>query len=292
VDLAKATKWLNEYTDCLLSGDNSSSKEYLSKAVGELSLLLMIIKQSNWADESLKELDILVPQIRENIDFIASSNLEKAQILLCLDLAESKCKEKFPYIEEITSKKGHVSSNIELAYILSKCGVDLPSGYWNRQLIELFNRFLNCEESSYRTILYDLTHIIFFATNFGYNEFPEKTSGLTTSSSEILLESFKTSVFEKDWDLAIELIISLVIIKSDRVSFERLLEMVNSLLQNQRADGAFVSDGDPESKPEVISYKNAYSVFHTTTIAVLLKLLSEKHLTSQITQTQQNCSSV
>lgn len=294
VDLAKAIKWLSEYTNCLLLDNCSRSREYLSKAVGEFSLLLMIIKQSQLTNSmgDLDGLDRLIPTIKENIDDISKSDLEKAQILLCLSFYETDKKPKQSIIDEIVSKKEHISNNIELAYIISQCGVSLPLNYWDSQLVKVFCELLNGKESNYRKVLYDLTHVIFFATNFGCRIFPVKTACLLKTSVEILFKAVEKSILEQDWDLAIELLIALVVIQSGEIENQEMLSLTQTLLKNQRADGAFVSDGNPKGNPETISHRNAYSVYHTTAIAVILNLLIEKHLTNQIIRTQQRWAGV
>lgn len=291
MDLAKATNWLSEYIDCLLSDKYSGNKEYLSKAVGEYSLMLMIIKkyQLGGEHEELNNLQKLIPNIKQKIDYVSDSKLEKAQILLCLESSENMNSLNF---SEITSKYEHIHNNIELAYIINQCGVDLPRDFWEWQLAKVLRDFLDGCETNYREVLYHFTHIIFFATNFGNDKFCVKTVGLLKASEEILLRSAKNSILEQDWDLAIELVISLFAIKSTSAENIALEEITDVLLENQRADGAYVSDGEPKNKPDLFSSKNAYSIFHTTTIAVILSLLREKHLTSQSTRTQQSCAGV
>lgn len=280
MDLPKAIHWLCEYASSLLKDESSSSNELHLKAIGELSLFLMVIKNSFNIDmgDKLDGLYDITNELCQKLESYTNDKLAIAQINLCIykcGINDSLSSSDRGIIYSFQDK---TNESIEIAYLFSVLGDAMPDQYWDSALVNIIYSLLKDSEEKYRLYMYHLTHIIFFSTNFGKRELEIENKNINQSLIDIVNLSIYKCMNSKDWDLAAELILSKIFLSSSKLHSSCCSRYAEEIFKNQKNDGSFISDGDISREIDFTNYRNRYSIFHTTTVTIMLYLSKFRNL--------------
>lgn len=294
----KATEWISGYVSNmaadLLRGESLISKALTLKILGEFSLFIFLHGKN--ARETRRVIPShLVKTFNQVAAYVGSvtpnelgcRNIELNQIRLCLGLSglgSLSIENDVTRIQTIKPDEDNIS--IEHAYILGVSGKEQNKEYWSIAASMLMKEMLN--DGASRKWLYQLTHLVFFNSNFGSNK-PSlgMASVLISSIYDICRSTFFDAVQNKDWDLAIELALACSYLRDENsIDSDMQLHITDSILKQQLANGCVLSDGEWRDMPSKFNSKLSYSLFHTTTVAILLLLeLDKKGITISSTRT-------
>lgn len=274
MELSKAIDWLCEYASSLLNDESSGNNELHLKAIGEISLFLMVIKNDFKIDmgDMLNDFHIIASELCQKLQGYTDDKLAIAQINLCMYKYGIKNSLDRDDLEVIYSFQNKTAESIELAYLFGILGQPMPEKYWDGALVNIIYALLKENEDKYRLYLYHLTHIIFFGTEFGTKKIELENKKINQSLIDLINLSIDKCIIDKDWDLAVELILSKVFLSSSKLWCLDYDIYTERIFKNQRKDGSFISDGNISRDIDFTSSWNRYSVFHTTTITVMLYL--------------------
>ena len=137
----------------------------------------------------------------------------------------------------------------------------------------LYNIILNGLE---KKSIYRLTHIIFYSTNFGTNDFIAKIdSRIKNIILDILIVCSNYCERKQNWDLLRELYLSLLYVEpSYQLFIQKKLRVEDRKIKSRM--GWYLSDGENlafyEKQYSQLAFIQKYSLFHTTLICELLEI--------------------
>lgn len=210
-----------------------------------------------------KHENILSKQKKKILKKIANCN----QIIYCKHILElclfdktNKPLEKYP-------------DSIEFFYVLDLMQGKSNIKFWNSVLSIFFRRI--SKNGITEIEAYNLTHYIFYSTNFGEKcEIFELNIDLKTFLLSLINLCIMKFEYEKNWDLCFELYICLLIVDSQ---YEIISKKINAnLLTFVSNQGWILSNGNNKSYFEKnyhnLTFKQKYSLFHTTLLFELLNV--------------------
>jgi hypothetical protein len=158
-----------------------------------------------------------------------------------------------------------IDRSLEVAYISSKFGMKLPTGYWSKKLVSILSNVFHRSNtpSQIRIYLYELTHIVFYGTDFGKS----KPDIFTFPSLPCILKGLFEQLFsQEEWDISVEILLALEFLrKSHGHAFDETIIHGKCLFQS--TEGAIISEGS--KFPEIPTESQEYSLYHTTILALV-----------------------
>ncbi|MBK7812098.1 MAG: hypothetical protein IPI50_12870 [Saprospiraceae bacterium] len=177
---------------------------------------------------------------------------------LCLNGTTNETQEKYP-------------DSVEYFYVLDLIKGRSNEKFWN----VIFSNFLRriSDKGITENEAYNLTHYIFYSTNFGINckilQLNLKLKISLTAILDLCVSKFES---EKNWDLCFELYICLLIVDSQYEIVMKKISTYHSIFYS--GQGWILSNGDNKKYFEVnysnLNFKQKYSLFHTTLLYNLL----------------------
>lgn len=179
---------------------------------------------------------------------------------LCLFNKTSEPLEKYP-------------DSIEFLYVLDLINGNSNIKLWNSIFSNFFRRI--SDNGITETEAYNLTHYIFYSTNFGEKcEIFETNINLKTSITSILNLCVTKFENEKNWDLCFELYICLLIVDSQYELMTKKISETSLIFFSKQ--GWVLSNGNNKNYFEInyqsLNFKQKYSLFHTTLLFDLLNV--------------------
>lgn len=262
-------RWATGYlTPLVVAGgwrsDNSGFREYGSKAAGEFLLFSWLIwrrKHSYTKEyESVRELRAsLASQLRLLTDGATFSE-EHWQMITCLMDHEELAKRSR---DNRPIPDGN-SIPIEQAYFLEASGFELPATFWDSAARSHLKKAAvsGCSLAE----VYQLTHVIYFGTDFGERRFCEEIEPILIA---LVLASIPRAVEIENWDATAELGLALLCLSSRH--YDVALSTITLLKEKQSSYGWVLSDGNRlpvyEARNSELTDRESYSLFHTTLVS-------------------------
>ena len=279
---SNAMNWISEYVHCILAecGPDSLSGLHF-KALGEYSLLLSILRSHNpneWkcildSQNSQK----IASQLKDNSNF-CSELLEHCQLAKFMEIALNQ--EFLPPKKLLETIKKQPSSNlvsIEHYYLMETAGLQSGPGFW----MDATLAFLSHVATHGIDVAdqYQLTHLIFFSTDFGKREMavPYEQRRIL---HQLIHRSLDLAIEDVNCDLVAELCISGLLIERAFLASSLAQNALALLVESQSDEGWLMSDysayqdSPPLSRNE--RKKTKYALFHTTCITIVLDTLMKK----------------
>lgn len=244
--------WINSFIQSEVLVHSSINEELRTKASCEYILYCYI-------NQSFTHLDIDTVSTLKKIETTSKLEYYKPLLDVCLNRNNGEFVEKIDCLES--------------KYVQSIFNKDFDFIYWTNIIIHYIKSFLSKGLDTENS--YNLTHIIFYSTNFGLNEY---SSEMNAQIKSILIEFVELAInrARKDfnWDLIRELYLCLIILAPIK-----LFEVSKSVsLEDKRIKskyGWYLSDGNNrlfyEQNYDNLCLKEKYSLFHTTLICSILE---------------------
>jgi hypothetical protein len=180
------------------------------------------------------------------------------------------------YCNFLLGSKFHVGANFpyssslpfELAYVQTKINNDYDERYWDVRSATAVMEIMSGSESNHRLLIYELTHVIFFSTDFG--SYQPKFSSIP-AIRVILISLINQLLPQLEWDLLTELAISLICISPQHDDYR---EILSKIILTAGDDGLIFSEGLPSQTSQ--SPRHVYSRYHTTLVALVFCAVQER----------------
>ena len=279
---SNATYWISEYVHCILAECSSDSLSELHfKALGEYSLLLTILR-SHSPNEWRLILDSpkfkkVASRIRTSCNF-RSESLEHCQLAQFLAIAlDQDFLPRGDILETIKKPPASNLVSLEHYYLMEVAGLQGAPDFWmDATLAFLSNAFTHGVNIADQ---YQMTHLIFFSTDFGRREM-----AAPYAQQRILLQiidrSLELAIKDVNCDLVAELCISGLLIDSNFLASSLAQNSLALLAESQREEGWLMPDYSAyqdSTQPNPNERGNVqYALFHTTCVAIVLDTLMRK----------------
>jgi hypothetical protein len=264
-----SNKWVIKYLLEILSNGNSTlDKDIKYKSIGEFTLFCFLLKRDN----------LLIPDylnlVRKmnGLDYKEYKGKKYIKGLICLCLETIALDKKKEIKKEFNS--------IEELYFISVFHKINSNSSWDKAIIEFI--CLTQREGLNIASLYNLTHLVFYSSDFGHSDYWTKVNQKLMS---IILDIIEVGITKckrfKNWDLLVELYLSLIFIHREQI-FNLQDEMCKCIHFNKSKFGWYLSDGDNlkfyEENFNTLNINHVYCIFHTTLVTELLLKELQIHL--------------
>lgn len=148
--------------------------------------------------------------------------------------------------------------SIEYRYIVDKVSGEFSCSYWRSRYAECLVDIFNNKNIESPSSLYQLTHVIFFATDFGKRRgvFPD-----SFFAKEILSSLIKLDHINNDPDIYIEIAVSFLCVLDGSYAES---EFIESVMSSKIEVSSILKEPDQD-------YIGAYATFHTLLVATIFK---------------------
>lgn len=251
-------QWIHDYCAREVSSALPNWSRLQVKALGEYGLLCFLIARNseNHALPDALRSERLTQSIALNLSKKVSG-LPASQLALMLHLG---LKIQVPHREMRESFETRESTiSNEHAFSLGLVGKPLPCSSW-AIASEVLLHGLAVDGVGVRA-QYEITHLIFFATNFGERS-PPWSDGISNVYEKLLYSLLEKGVSDDDCDLVGELLLSLIYLRrlpQGKQSFWRGVRYVEAC---RTSEGAYATNE--------LRTHSEYAVFHATTVCCLL----------------------
>lgn len=230
---------------------NSNYSELQTKSCCEFILFCFQLKQNKLLNSNYKT---VLRAIESKTDSVYYEPLLK----ICLDKRTAFIKK-----ENVGIESAYIDSILE----------NYPDFYfWNNLLLSFIQKVIS--RGMDRLTMYEFTHVIFYATNFGHNTFLDQVpNNIKNAVKNIILDCIHVCRTTENWDLLREFYITLLIFEPKYVTIiTNAVYIENCIMKSEH--GWFLSNGRDlryyENNYESLSFKQKYCLYHTTLISELL----------------------
>ena len=263
--------------------------------MGEFSLLYMLSKRSNLelTEQVRKQLENLCFEsskrllyiegafIKNNIINSMSYNVSRAMTILCLGKAPNNlgrllC-DVYTTLTQVPDDEISIE-HIYFAYFYQLSGGKIEVDFWEKALSNTIALFSS--KGLTKKLVYQLTHFLFFCTDFGLQSLScLKEDTYIHRVNELLWTSCNHFVKNKEYDLLIEVLLSIECLKKTDCTkniIDHFKSWQSVFKESQSGQGYFLPEATDidlgQFSLKTNSYQILYPIFHTTIVAVLLGL--------------------
>ncbi len=254
----KPVNWIFDFISKDILASKSISKDLLAKASGEFSLLCFILnEESRLPKKYLKLLKIIDNKniLPEYHGIFTKYCLENTIDFQSIRKSDAKGLE-IDYIKSIFYNENHNWFGKFLFYLkdIESKGIGTANTYY-------------------------LTHIIFYSTHFGSNDYWNEQLKMKTLCLEVLSLCIDKYNVQKNWDLLRELYLCQLYMDNNLIDHvKQVFDRENRSIKSKQ--GWYLSDGNRlnhyETHYSSLTSEEKYSLYHTTIISLILEITIEK----------------
>jgi hypothetical protein len=273
-DGARALSWMTSYLEAMISTQDDGLR---TKALGEFALLLSLLHAyqeslTHQEQACLRDAHRTIEHLCDEFVVFTSASLEHCQIAHFLSRAGcTRYLDPNEICRRVAVCPPSKLISIEHAFVMEEVGLQLPVNFWKRAATALLSEVTRTGIT--RTWMYQLTHLVFFATQFGSRKFYLGTL-LTRALRTLIHTSVEIVSKEGNFDLLAELALSAKFahVHPKKKLYSMLRNSCGLINVHQDSAGWVISDTSMPFHSKKWNKYQEYSLFHTTTVCLLLAL--------------------